>query len=146
MSTVTKTRKNPSAKLTAANRLNGDSGNLNGNGTNGHSFPAPAPSVPQKPCAAEVELLVQQMERLSSEAKERYAASDVIEQKLIAMLAGGKTNLDALAVLAARQADSVTLSDGRTVKLTSKFFSADGSTKPKGWGMAGIQAVEIVVK
>ena len=134
MATATTSRKNAST-----NRLNGN-GNHNGNGRQA------AQNGDGKPCAAEIEVLVGRMEKLAAEAKERYAAADAIEQQVIAILAHGKTGLDALAAFGAGQTEAVTLSNGRIVRLTSKFFSADGSVKSKAYGLSGIQAIEVVVK
>lgn len=139
MSTVANRIKNVPTK-----KSNGRKNGSNGHATNGHS--ATPDAALQRPSDSEIESMAKQYEKLQNEASAMYKQADLLEEKLISVLAGGLSPMEAMLAFGRGETKQIIMSDGRLLKLKSKFYDAGGTAKFKAYSPAGIQPVEVEIK
>ena len=110
------------------NRISNDSGDGNGKpaGKGGKQS-----GGSRGPCAADIELAVQRWETAKAQAKELYSTADTLESELVSALGVG---------------GSLTLTDGRVVRIVNNFVDANGTVKMKHFGLAGVRQFELKIK
>lgn len=119
-------------------KAGGKNGNGNGrgnghkaSGSNGNGHHSKSNGKHLRLSMAEVELKIQQFEKVKTAAKAGYMEADRLEAEIIQALGVGK---------------SLTLTDGRLARVVDNFRDAQGNPKIKAYKPCGVKLAEVEIK